>query len=192
MATAGSARHILWRAATSFSSAMGRSSGSVFQGPLVHPACVQWPQTCGPTSIRPHSVLSAARGSFECPSSARPLQGSFVQPTHISSSPVACRHLISRGYKIITSAIVDLPNKIIMKGGPTPKTLKQNSRSVTESCNRITRWLHEARMPEGWRQQKFYIKPKYRRNEKRWAGVLKRKRRDFNYKLRWALKSMTR
>ena len=41
-------------------------------------------------------------------------------------------------------------------------------------------------------RKKFYIKPKYRRNEKRWAGVLKRKRRDFNYKLRWALKSMSR
>ena len=190
MSVATAARSMLWGVATCIGSTISRPSGSnVFQQPLVASARGLALQTCTSPTLLPHSSVSAVTERFRWPSSARQLQGNIHQ------SPVAGygSQLSSRGYKIITQAIVDLP-KVSFKGPPGANNtgIKQAPRGVTDSCNRMTRLLHEARMPEGWMRKKFYIKPKYRRNEKRWAGVLKRKRRDFNYKLRWALKSMSR
>lgn len=138
---------------------------------------------CVPTSLRPPSPPSIVKLGWIW---RRSLGLSNLAPAPFSQWSQC---MGSRGYKVITSAIIDVP-----KLGPRPgvKGTKQNPRSVSESCNRMTRWLQEARMPEGWSRRKFYIKPKYRRAQRKWAGVLKRKRRDFNYKLRWALKSMTR
>lgn len=64
--------------------------------------------------------------------------------------------------------------------------------AMLESSNRLVVDLNQARIPEAWRRRRFYIKPKVKRNMHKWNGVIKRKRRDFNYRLRWALKSMSR
>lgn len=169
-----------------FSSTVGRANGN---GPSIcEPLqAVLRVQPCASfTSIRTYCAPSASvTEGFRLPSSTRLLHSQAVVPP----STFACGHLMSRGYKIITSCIVDLPKMPTTAG---PKGLKQVPYAVGDSCNRITRWLHESRIPETWIRKKFYIKPKVRRSQKRWAGILKRKRRDFNYKLRWALKSMTR
>ena len=190
MGPTSAASSVFWRIATCMGATVSRSSGSnVFQQPLMGCARSLALQACASTAMLPRSPTSAAIECCRWPRAAQPMQSD----SHCSQVAGCGSQLSSRGYKIITQAIVDLP-KITAKGHPGSKStgVKQNPRAVSDSCNRMTRWLHEARMPEGWMRQKFYIKPKYRRNQKRWAGVLKRKRRDFNYKLRWALKSMSR
>jgi hypothetical protein len=179
--------HMLWRAVTSFSGTLERYGCKAACQNLRAVASVQCLTS---TSLRPHPPIPAVVDGFSWLRSAQPLQVSShtrAQFVPIAASAHGC--LISRGYKIITSGIVDLPHISEQPGG---KGLKQTPRAISESGNRMTRFLQEARMPEGWMRKKFFIKPKFRRHQKKWAGVLKRKRRDFNYKLRWALKSMTR
>jgi ribosomal protein S21 len=96
---------------------------------------------------------------------------------------------VVRSYKVISPAVFEIPKRVLVLGR---KNTMFDNMAYTEASNSLTRSLHEARMPENWRRHKFYVKPKCRRAGKKWAGILKRKRRDFNYKLRWALKSMTR
>lgn len=95
----------------------------------------------------------------------------------------------SRLYKIASVGLVDIPEQLV--------SVHQNRRNIDhiamlESSNRLVVDLNQARMPEAWRKHRFYIKPKERRHIHKWKGIVKRKRKDFNYRLRWALKSMSR
>lgn len=95
----------------------------------------------------------------------------------------------SRLYKIASTGLVDIPEQVV--------STHQHRKSLEvmamlESSNRLVVDLNQARMPEAWRRRRFYMKPKVKRNMHKWNGIIKRKRKDFNYRLRWALKSMSR
>lgn len=95
----------------------------------------------------------------------------------------------SRLYKIASTGLVDIPEQVF--------AVNQNRRSTDfmayqECSNRLVVDINQARMPAAWKRQRFYIKPKQRRHMHKWNGIVKRKRRDFNTRLRWALKSMSR
>jgi len=68
----------------------------------------------------------------------------------------------------------------------------ENGRFASETSDLLLEATMQSRHREKWREHAFHIKRKYRRQNHRWSGVVRRNRHDFNYRLRWALKCMTR
>jgi hypothetical protein len=66
------------------------------------------------------------------------------------------------------------------------------AQAANNAANDLAQGALDGRYGEKRRERAFYLKPKVRRNRHMWRGVLRQRRRDFNYRLRWALKSMTR
>jgi hypothetical protein len=95
-----------------------------------------------------------------------------------------------RGYKVITQHLVGIPQRITMH--QRARQQRADGLANINAANSVLRAVHEARMQEAWKRHRFFVKPKDARRQRIWQGVIKRKRRDFNYRLRWALKSMTR
>lgn len=102
-----------------------------------------------------------------------------------------CHHISSmqprRGYKFYTPhliQVVPLPRK--------PVKLAMRQRLVGQAAQNLQKAVNEARMDEGWRSKRFYVKPKKARKLIVHKGFLKQKRKAFNTRLSWALKSMAR
>jgi len=83
----------------------------------------------------------------------------------------------ARGYKFYTPHLMAVPVSSVRLG------------PAAAAVNRATQ---EARMVENWRAHRYYVKPKYRRQNVLHLGIFKRKRVEFNRRLRWALKTMKR
>ena len=57
---------------------------------------------------------------------------------------------------------MDIPEQIIIPRGRR----RVDNAAVTDSSNRLTVDLNQARMPEAWRKHRFYIKPKEKRKQR--------------------------
>ena len=96
-----------------------------------------------------------------------------------------------RGYKFYTPCYMEVVHDSLPEGRGQQKDFFA-SRNLNDADKQLVSSMMDARMREKLRENRFYLKPKMRRNAHKWRGVLKQRRRDFNYSLRWALKSMTR
>ena len=100
-----------------------------------------------------------------------------------------------RGYKFYSPCIAEpIPYSI---GAASPRHSKsqsvyENAKIASDATGIMADAQKEARLGEKRKERQFYLKPKVMRHRHIWKGVLRQRRLNFNYRLRWALKSMTR
>lgn len=94
----------------------------------------------------------------------------------------------ARAFKFYTPHFTE----VVPEACDDEQDVAENGRLASETSDLILEATIQARHREKWREHSHHIKRKYQRQNHRWAGVVRRNRHDFNYRLRWALKCMSR
>ena len=71
-------------------------------------------------------------------------------------------------------------------------TIGQLGKRIGQGASVLNRALYDSKMQTTWKRHRYYLKPKYQRQNTLYMGIFKRKRVDFNARLKWALKTMNR
>jgi hypothetical protein len=101
--------------------------------------------------------------------------------------PFVGQALQTRSYKFYSSHLTE-----IVQGSWSDIDEFSLSGRALEAYDYLSGAAAQGRVREVRRRQSYYIKPTEKRKQYIWTGVVRRKRRDFNNRLRWALKSMSR
>lgn len=133
-----------------------------------------------------NSVRNASWSSWTAgPSCAACAGTSQLLPGHLQGSSILA-YVQSRGYKFHSPHIMQ-----VVKAETGRKKLTHNQ-VVGRAAASLQRSVLESKLPDGWKRRRFFIKPKYQRQNTLRMGIMKRKRSEFNYKLKWALTTMAR
>jgi hypothetical protein len=131
----------------------------------------------------------------ECGPSGRPstgVQAYSARPVNIKKYPTHRPFSIwaaIRGYKFYTASLTE---PVSRAATAIHGSEHYGGHDELIAADSMMQAANQARWREKWYERRSYIKPKVKRNRAWIRGVVRQKHRNFNYRLRWALKSMTR